>query len=99
VHDVDVIVAADVFIYVGALEATFAACAEALRPGGLLAFSIERSEGEDVVLQSTLRYAQSDSYVRRLASAHGFAVERGEPSVLRVEHGEPTHGILYVLRR
>ncbi len=98
-QDVDLVVAADVFIYVGALDATFPACARALRPRGLLAFSVERSDGDDVVLQATLRYAQSDSYIRRLATTTGFTVERAEPSVLRVEDGKPIEGILYVLRR
>jgi predicted TPR repeat methyltransferase len=98
-RDVDLIVAADVFIYVGALEATFAACASALRPGGLLAFSVERSETADVVFHASLRYAHSDGYIARLASSHGFVVERSEPTVLRVDNGQPAHGVLYVLRR
>lgn len=98
VHDVDLIVAADVFIYVGALEATFAACATALRPSGLLAFSVERSDTENVVFHTNLRYAHSDAYIRRLAGAHGFTIERCEPTVLRVDDGRPIQGLLYVLR-
>jgi predicted TPR repeat methyltransferase len=98
-RDVDLIVAADVFLYVGPLEATLAACTTALRPGGLLAFSVERSTGDDVVLQQTLRYAHADSYVLALASAHGLAVERAEPTVLRMDNGEPVSGVLYLLRR
>ncbi|HEY5928086.1 MAG TPA: methyltransferase domain-containing protein [Kofleriaceae bacterium] len=98
-RDVDLIVAADVFVYVGALDTTIAACAAALRPGGLLAFSIERSTGDDVVLQPTLRYAQTDAYVLGVASAHGFVLERAEPSVLRVDNGQPVDGVLYVFRR
>jgi predicted TPR repeat methyltransferase len=94
---VDLIVAADVFIYVGALDSTIAACAKALRPGGLLAFSIETGGG-DVVLETTLRYTHSDEYVRRLATANGLAIERAEPAVLRVNDGQPVHGMLYVLR-
>lgn len=97
-REIDLIVAADVFIYVGALEATFAACASALRAGGLLAFSIETSAGEDVALRSTLRYAHSDAYIARLAGTHDMAVVRTEPTVLRVDHGEPIHGALYLLR-
>lgn len=99
VSDVDLVIAADVFIYVGVLDATFAACARALRPGGLLAFSVERSTADDVVLQATLRYAHRDAYIRGLASAHGFSVEREEPAVLRVDDGEPSHGLLYIVRR
>ena len=37
----DLLFAADVFIYVGALDAVFAAAARALRPGGELCFSVE----------------------------------------------------------
>jgi predicted TPR repeat methyltransferase len=97
--DVDVIVAADVFIYVGVLEATFAACAKALRPGGLLAFSIEKSAGEEVALLSTLRYAHAEKYIATLAETNGLAIERTEPTVLRVDAERPIEGVLYVLRR
>ncbi len=98
-RDVDLIVAADVFIYVGALEPTFAACATALRTGGALAFSVERGETEGVVLRSTLRYAHGDVYIRGLAAAHELVVERAERSVLRIDNGQPVNGELYVLRR
>jgi len=97
-RDVDLIVAADVFLYIGTLDTTLAACAAALRPGGLLAFSIERG-AEDVVLERTLRYAHSDTYVRGVASAQGLTLETAEPSVLRIENGEPVHGMLYLFRR
>jgi predicted TPR repeat methyltransferase len=44
----DVAVAADVFVYIGDLSAVFAALRLALRPGGLLVFSVEAmEEGED----------------------------------------------------
>jgi len=98
-NDVDLIVAADVFIYVGVLEATFAACALSLRPGGLLAFSVERGDGDDVALQPTLRYTHPDAYILGLASTHGLVLERAEPSILRVDNGQPVPGVLYVLRR
>lgn len=97
-RDVDLVVAADVFIYVGALEPTFAACATALAPGGVLAFSVEGGEG-DFALQPTLRYAHSEAYIRRLADAHGFTVERTAPSLLRIDNGKPVNGTLLVLRR
>lgn len=96
---VDLIVAADVFIYLGALDQTIAACAKALRPGGLLAFSTEKSDGADVALQPTLRQKHSESYLVGLARANELTVERAEPSILRVDQGESVHGILYLLRR
>jgi predicted TPR repeat methyltransferase len=99
-RDVDLIIAADVFIYVGVLEATFAGCASALRAGGRLAFSVERSDTQDVVLQTSLRYSHSDAYIRGLASTHGFSVEKAESTVVRLDHeNQPIDGVLYVLRR
>jgi predicted TPR repeat methyltransferase len=98
-RDADVIVAADVFVYVGALEPTFAAAATALKPGGLLAFSIEISETDDVALLTTIRYAHSPAYIERVAAAHGFAIEHAEPCVLRLDNDRPIQGLLYVLRR
>jgi predicted TPR repeat methyltransferase len=99
-RDVDLIIAADVFIYVGVLEATFAGCASALGAGGRLAFSVERSDTQDVVLQTSLRYSHSDAYIRGLASTHGFSVEKAESTVVRLDHeNQPIDGVLYVLRR
>lgn len=98
-HNVDLVVAADVLIYVGALEATFAGCAAALRTGGLFAFSIERSQAGDFELLTTLRYAHAPAYIERLAAAHEFAIAHAEPSVLRMDNDRPIDGVLYVLRR
>ena len=99
-HDAfDLVVAADVFIYVGALEAVFAAASQAMRSGGVFAFSCERSEGEDLVLRPSRRYAHSEAYIERLAQEHSFAVLKNHASVIREEGGESLHGFLVVLRR
>jgi predicted TPR repeat methyltransferase len=99
VRDVDLIVAADVFNYLGTLDATLAACATALRPGGILAFSTELGDTDDIALQTTFRYRHSDAYVRGVAEASGFTIERLEPTILRKENDQPARGSLYVLRR
>ena len=91
----DVIVAADVLVYLGALEPVFAEAARLARGGALFAFSIEVCEGEDWRLGESGRYAQSAPYIRRLAAEHGFtvAIERAQP--IR----KPLVGLLYVLAR
>ena len=96
-HDVDAIVAADVFIYVGALDDAFRAAAGALRPGGLLALSTERGDGDGYRLQPSSRYAHGDGYVRGLARRHGFAVRETRDTVLRTDHSGPVAGALYLL--
>jgi predicted TPR repeat methyltransferase len=95
----DVIVAADVFVYVGALETTFAACAAALRDGGWLAFSTERHDGTGVKLRTSLRYAHADAYIRDLAASAGFAVVDQRHDQLRIDHGQPIAGTLWALQR
>jgi predicted TPR repeat methyltransferase len=91
----DVIVAADVLVYFGALDEFFAETARLARPGALLAFSIEACEGADWRLQESGRYAQSGEYIRRLASEHGYSVAIQRPQPIR----KPIVGLLCVLAR
>jgi predicted TPR repeat methyltransferase len=95
----DLIVCTDVFIYVGALEKVFESAHQTLRPGGLFAFSLERSEDEDLVLRASRRYAHSLRYIAALACAHGFETISVEPSVIRQEGGQNLDGFLVVLGR
>ena len=96
----DLIVAADVFIYVPDPGAAFASTYACLKPGGWFAFSIERSANEDSDLMlQTGRYRQSpERMVRDLAAAGFFDVVQ-EPIVLREEGGQPVAGVLIVARR
>ena len=94
----DVVIAADVFIYIGALETVFVEAGRVLRPGGWLAFSTEECEGHDFVLLPSGRYAQSEAYIRKLADP-AFVVREAEPTILRLEGTTPTRGRLYLLQR
>jgi predicted TPR repeat methyltransferase len=95
----DVAVAADVFVYIGDLDAVFVATAAALRPGGLFAFSVEAGEGADFQLNMRRRYAHSLAYLQRLATVHGFTAESATQSVIRKEGDEAVQGLLVVMRR
>lgn len=101
----DLVLAADVFIYVGALEATFAAVARRLAPGGLFAFSVEAltpgEAGHDAafVLRPSLRYAHGAAYVRALAQAHGLGVRACDAAPIREDQRRPVAGLYWVLAR
>lgn len=98
----DVILAADVFIYIGQLDELVAEAHRVLRPGGRLAFSIESlaaSEGRPYKLERTGRYSQSLTYMADLANAHGYVIEACEASVIRHEAEHPVMGHLCVWRR
>lgn len=85
----DLVVAADVFIYVGALEPVFAAVRRLLKPGGCFAFTVELTGDEhDYRLQTSLRYAHSQAYIRRLAEEHGFGLRALRTEPLREDQRE-----------
>jgi predicted TPR repeat methyltransferase len=95
----DLVVAADVFIYVGALDRVLAGVARVLEPGGLFGFTLERAADGDFALQSSLRYAHSEAYVRRLAAEHGFAVASVEERPIREDQRVPVAGLFVWLAK
>jgi predicted TPR repeat methyltransferase len=96
----DLLLAADVFIYVGRLEEVFAACARALAPGGRFAFSIEILEGaEDVRLARSGRYAHSRAYVERLGRGLGLATACAVEGPIRSENKQPVAGRIVVMEK
>ena len=93
------VIAADVFIYVGALEQIFPRVAAILQPGGLFAFSVEHMEGEGYAIQPSSRHAHSVSYVADLARRNSFDRLPAQLLPLREENRTPIMGRLEVLRR
>jgi predicted TPR repeat methyltransferase len=93
------VVAADVLIYVGDVSAVLDGVARILRPGGLFAFSVERSStGEDLQLLPSLRYAHGESALRRMAAARRLAVQTLREAPIRYERRKPVLGMYVVLR-
>ena len=95
----DLIVAADMVPYVGALSQLFAAVTRVLAPDAVFAFSAERHDGEGFVLGETLRYRHAPSYVAAAAQAAGFAIATVEPATMRREKGAAVAGLMAVLTR
>jgi predicted TPR repeat methyltransferase len=92
----NLILAADVFIYVGALAAVFRSVRRVLEPGGCLAFTVELAkEGRDLQLLPSLRYAHSEAYIRRLADEARFTGVRMLEAPIRLDQTTPIMG-LYV---
>jgi predicted TPR repeat methyltransferase len=95
----DIVLSADVFIYVGDLESTFRAVRTILAHDGLFVFSVERLAQGSFELLPTFRYAHSTSYVRELASRHGLVIELSEQVNLRKEGSGMIEGAIFVLTR
>jgi len=96
----DLVVACDVFIYIGDLARVFAAVARVLAPGGVFAFTVEEGHADiGYDLLPTLRYAHSEIHLRELAQAHALRVARCARAPLREGHGEAITGLVMHLCR
>ncbi|MBX3611559.1 MAG: tetratricopeptide repeat protein [Hydrogenophaga sp.] len=96
----DLIVAADVFIYVGALDAVFAAVTDRLAPGSTFAFCVEQAdEGRALQLRPSLRYAHGRAAIEALAKAGGLNVEALWSAPIREDQRQPVMGWYVHLRR
>lgn len=93
----DVIVAADVFCYIGDLAESLAAARIALKPGGILIFSVEAQSKRGYSLTGSGRYAHKPAYVRKSAKTAGFSEILHRMETLRTEYGEPVTGYLTAL--
>ncbi len=95
----ELVLAADVFVYLGDLAAVLAACGRALRPGGWLLFSVEQGDAGDFVLGKSGRYAHSVDYLQRLADVAGLSVRAVRATVLRQDFGQDVKGWLLALQK
>ena len=96
----DLIVAADVLIYVGEPSALFVAAARVLAPDGVFALTVEApTNGQALQLLPSLRYAHSSEGVRDAAARAGLAVDSRRDAPIRHEQGRPVAGQYITLRR
>jgi predicted TPR repeat methyltransferase len=93
----DLILAADLFIYIGDLRELFAVATSILKAGGLFAFSIETQQ-EPYVLRRTRRYAHSLDYIRDLSLRNDLAMLVADGVELRRGEDGPVTGHVIVLR-
>ena len=95
----DLLVAADVLIYLGDAGNLFAAASTALRPGGLFALSIELTDSPGWQLRPSRRYAHHPDYIRQTAAPHHLTPIHQSPVPLRKEAGQNLPGMIIVLRK
>jgi predicted TPR repeat methyltransferase len=92
----DLILAADVMVYVHDMVPLLREAARVLTPGGLLAFTAEIHFGDGVVLGAGLRYAHSAPYVRASIEAAGLTLNQLEAASSRTESGAAVPGLVAV---
>ena len=97
----DIVASSDTLCYFGPLEPVFQAAAQALKPGGLLAFTLEDA-GDDAPswgLNPTARYSHKRAYVTDALRETGFTVHSLTSETLRNESQQPVKGHVVVARK
>lgn len=97
--NIDLVIAGDVFGYVGELAETFDLVAKAVKQGGYFAFTVEKSETESIHLQNNARFAHNRQYIQQLAVKSGFLIEKCEEAILRQQKQLPVKGYVFVLKK
>jgi predicted TPR repeat methyltransferase len=104
--DFDLIMAADVFVYIGALDTVFSAASRVMRAGAVLGFSVEAAvettydttkENADYILRPSQRYAHRYAYLQRLAQLHGFKIVESSQEIARQDKGEDVPALVMVM--
>lgn len=95
----DLVIAADVMPYIGALEPLTQGLYTRLAPAGAIAFTAEASETSGVELRGSRRFAHGVDHVRQALTSAGFGAVTIESCTLRYESGEPVMGLAVFARR
>lgn len=98
----DLIVATDVFIYVGDLLPVFKEASRILQPGRWFAFSLEAApevNDWEFILASSGRYQHSQAYIERLCAEFNFEISRFSEAPIRKENNQPIAGYIYLLKK
>jgi predicted TPR repeat methyltransferase len=99
----DMIISADVFVYLGKLDEIIGEVKRLLRPNGVFSFSTESldvipddktalAEQRQYRLNNTGRYTHSVGYLTELAARFGFEILELSATQIRLEQGKPANG-------
>ncbi|MEO5336951.1 MAG: methyltransferase domain-containing protein, partial [Magnetospirillum sp. WYHS-4] len=92
----DLILAVDALVYVGDLGPVLAAVAQALRPHGRFAGTVEESAGPDLELKPTRRFGHARGHVERTVAAAGLRLACLESASYREEKLVPVPSLIFV---
>ncbi len=97
----DIVLAADVFVYIGELEPVFATILSSLKKEGSLCFTIEEltNSTEDYQLQETGRFSHSVKYIEELCNKFKLKRIISEQITPREQNNDPILGVIYLLKK
>jgi predicted TPR repeat methyltransferase len=92
----DLLLGADVLVYVGDLDPVFHLARRVLRENGVFAFTLQSAEN-GFCLGPDMRYGHAPAYVREAAEKHGFGVAEIATASCRYDAGAEVEGLVVVL--
>jgi predicted TPR repeat methyltransferase len=95
----DLVLAADTMVYVADLFPVLEQASRVLACGGVLAFTLERHDGDGFIMGGGRRYAHGACYVRASIEAAGLVVLQLEQQPVRTEAGVPVPGLVVVAQK
>ena len=94
----DLIVAADSFVYLGDLAPVMTAARTALADTGILAFTVQRHDGEHYKFGREQRFSNSYGYISAVSEEAGFIIVASSDTFYRQEKGIDVPGLVFVMR-
>lgn len=95
----DLVLSADVFVYIGELEDIFCRLSDRMADGALFAMSVQTLADGDWVLGEDHRYSHSRAYLERCCALAKLAPVACVPVTLREDAGKPVNGMIFVARK
>lgn len=96
----DLVMASDVFIYIGALDTMISLLAARMTDGGFLSFSVEAEvPSASWILRASGRFGHGDAYISALIEENGFRVLDKLSTDLRSDRGKPIPGVIYLAQK
>jgi len=111
-NDLDLIIAADTFPYIGDLTNIFSLTKKSLKKQSYFAFTVEKlankldlnnesekkSDCTDYILQRTLRFSHSEKYIIKLAENNSFKIILQSSISIRKHHNTMIESFLFILQ-
>lgn len=97
-QSMDLVLAADVLVYFGELDAVFAGIARIMKARSFFIFNVEQLLVGEYQLQVSGRFAHSKQYIEETVMKQQLHIVLCHELVLRYRHQEPIMGWIYVIR-
>ncbi len=97
----DLVVATDVFVYLGDLIPVFSQVSRILQPGRWFAFSLEVAPGgnKEFALGVSGRYQHSQAYIEHLCTDFNFEINYLTQATIRKQNNQPIDGYICLLQK